>query len=340
MTDKTVLVTGISGFIAKHVAIEFLNAGYAVRGTIREKAREDGLSAMLSEHADTSRLSLVVADLTSDAGWDAAMEGAPTVVHVASPFPLQSPRDEIDVIRPALDGTLRVMNAAAHAGVRRIVQTSSIAAVMYGHDPALKQHFTNKDWTIVGRNGVSAYAKSKTLAERAARDFVLRTAPEIHFSSINPGLVLGPLLDQKVGSSALVIQRLMQGKYPAVPRFQFPVVDVRDVARMHRLAAETDAPGGGRFIAVAGVPRLVEMCRVIHDRLGNDGKRVPLRELPDFVVRLLALFDKTLAQTVDQLGQTISIDTAPSEEVLGIEFTPAKDAVTAMAASLKIHGLI
>ena len=172
MARPTVLITGISGFIARHCAVEMLNAGYAVRGTVRSLQRSAEVAASLSRHADVSQLGFAQADLDSDQGWDAAVAGCAHVLHVASPFPARQPRDEQQLIRPAVDGTLRVLRAAADAGVERLVQTSSMAAVIYGHPRERTNPFTEADWTQVEAPGVTAYTKSKTLAERAARDFV------------------------------------------------------------------------------------------------------------------------------------------------------------------------
>ncbi|MDO9417510.1 SDR family oxidoreductase [Pararhizobium sp.] len=339
MTDKTILVTGISGFIAKHCAIEFLRAGYQVRGTLRSLSKAESLTKVLAGYADVSRLSLVEADLLSDRGWDAAMQGMRFVAHVASPFPLRQPKDENDLIRPAVDGTLRVLKAAVSAGVEHLVQTSSTAAIGYGHGshPA---PFSNQDWTVVDGPGVSAYSKSKTLAERAARDFIASSQTTMRFASVNPGLVAGPLTDPDFGSSAEVIQMMMLGKYPALPRVKMAIVDVRDVAKMHRLALEADAPSGGRYLAVAGTMWFAEIARTLKAGLGKDARKVPQIQLPDFVVRLAALFDRSLADVVPMLGEDATYDTSPSRDVLGMTFVPAGEAIVAMGASLKRMGRV
>ena len=290
MPADRVLVTGISGFIAKHCAVELLNAGHRVRGTVRSPAARDAVGTTLGNHADVSALEFVEADLLVDEHWAGAVAGCSAVLHVASPFPSSQPKDEDVLIRPAVDGTLRVLRAAAAAGVQRFVQTSSTVAIMYGHPRERTAPYTEVDWTAVEAPGVTAYARSKTLAERAARDFMDKDRSGLHYASVNPGFVLGPALDRDVGSSAEIIQMLLRGKYPACPRLSFPCVDVRDVARMHRLVLETDAAPGGRYLAMCwsrsgcsslGAPsRRRGLCAV--------ARKVPARPMPDWVLKMVA----------------------------------------------------
>jgi dihydroflavonol-4-reductase len=334
MTKPTVLITGISGFIAKHCAAEMLQAGYGVRGTVRSLQRADEVKASLARHADVSRLEFAQADLESDAGWDAAVAGCAHVLHVASPFPAREPRDEQDLIRPAMQGTLRVMRAAAAGGARRLVQTSSMVAVMYGHPRGRTAPFTEADWSQVDAPGISAYAKSKTLAERAAREFMDTDRSGMHYSSVNPGLVLGPALDRDIGTSAQIIQMFLKGKYPGAPRMAIPCVDVRDVARMHRLALEVDAPSGGRYLGADECLWLIEIARAIREKLGDAARKVPTRELPDWLVKLVAIFDSAARQTVPELGKTIRVDNSVTRRTLDMEFIPAREAAVAMAKSL------
>jgi dihydroflavonol-4-reductase len=332
--QQLVLVSGISGFIARHCAVDLLNAGYAVRGTVRSLQRAAEVKDSLARHADVARLEFVAADLESDAGWDAAAAGCAHVLHVASPFPARQPRDEQDLIRPAVQGTLRVLRAAIGAGAQRFVQTSSMAAVVYGHPPERTAPFTEADWTRVDQPGVTAYTKSKTLAERAARELVERERPALHYSSVNPGLVLGPALDRDVGTSADLIRMFLNGKYPGAPRMSIPVVDVRDVARMHRLALETAAPSGGRFLGSADCLWLLQIAAAIRDDLGPAARKVPTRELPDWAVRLAGVFDPAARLAVPELGKQVRVDNSATRRTLGIEFIPAPEAAAAMARSL------
>jgi dihydroflavonol-4-reductase len=256
------------------------------------------------------------------------------VLHVASPFPAKQPRDEQQLIRPAVQGTLRVLRAAAGAGVERLVQTSSMVAVMYGHPRERTAPFTEVDWTRIETPGVTAYAKSKTLAERAAREFVAQEGARLHYASVNPGLVLGPALDRDIGTSAEIVQMMLRGKYPGAPRMAIPCIDVRDVARMHRLALEVDAPSGGRYLGSADCLWMIDIARAIRAGLGDAARRVPSRELPDWAVKLAGLFDPAARLAVPELGKQLSVDTSLTRRTLGITFIPAPDAAVAMAKSL------
>lgn len=334
MSKPTVLITGISGFIARHCALEMLKAGYRVRGTIRSSGKAQSVSYSLSRHVDTADLEFVEADLMSDAGWDKAVAGSDFVMHVASPFPAGEPKDEQALIRPAVDGTRRVLEAATDAGVKRFVQTSSMVAVMYGHPHERTAAFTEVDWTCIDAPGVTAYAKSKTLAERAARDFMKANRSGMQYASVNPGFVLGPALDDDVGTSAEVIQLFLRGKYPGAPRISMPCVDVRDIAEMHRRAIEVDAPTGGRYLGVSQSVWMIEIARAIRAGLGEQARKVPSRELPDWLLRIVGIFDPMARQIVPELGREVHVDNSLTRETLRMSFIPAADAAVAMARSL------
>lgn len=334
MSQSTTLITGISGFIARHCALEMLRAGYPVRGTVRSSAKAENVRASLARHADVSALEFAEADLTSDTGWQAAMTGCENVLHVASPFPAGQPKDEQVLIRPAVEGTLRVLRAASAAGVSRFVQTSSMVAVMYGHAPGRIAPFNETDWTDVEAAGVTPYAKSKTLAERAARDFMETDPSGMRFASVNPGFVLGPALDEDIGTSAEVIQMFLRGKYPGAPRISMPIVDVRDIAKMHRLALEVDAPSGGRYLGVSEVLWMLEVAQAIRADLGPQARKVPSRQLPDWMLRIVGIFDPIARQVVPELGRELKVDNTVTRKALGIDFIPAGDAAVAMARSL------
>lgn len=338
MTDRLVLVTGITGFIAKHCALELLRHGYRVRGTVRSLARGDGVRQTLARHVDVTRLEFVEADLTDDRNWDAAVAGVDAVLHLASPFPLGEPKDPQDLIRPAVEGTLRVMRAAAAAGVPRFVQTSSTAAVYGGQDPDRAAPLTEDDWTDVGSPRVDTYSRSKTLAERAARDFAA-TVPQMQFSTVNPGFVLGPVLDRDYGTSAEVIASFLRGKYPGAPRISFPVVDVRDVAKAHRLAFETDLPSGGRYLCVSETAWFIDMMRPIRQRLGARASKVPRFELPSLAVRFIGLFDKGARRVAPELGRYPRFDNQRTRAALGMTFIPVTQSAPDMAESLLAVGI-
>lgn len=340
MSDKLILVTGISGFIAKHCAVELLTHGYRVRGTVRSLAKVDNVRTTLAKHCDVSRLEFVEADLESDKGWDEATKGVYGVLHVASPFPVTQPKDEDELIRPAVDGTMRVLQAAIANKVQRFVQTSSSVAVMYGHAKDRTAPFTEDDWSNIDGVGITAYAKSKTLAERAARDFIAKTNPDLHFSTINPGFVLGPLLDRDMGTSGQVIQMFMKGKYPGCPRLSFAAVDVRDIGKMHRLALETAEPSGGRYIGVSETAWFIDMMRPIKAKLGSAARKVPSRELPNFMIKLIGIFDPAARSVVPELGHFSRVDNSRTRKALGIEFIPVSESAPAMAQSLVANGLV
>ncbi len=276
----------------------------------------------------------------SDAGWDKAVEGLGAVAHLASPFPPSDPKDEDELIRPAVDGTIRVLRAAVKGGVPRFVQTSSIAAIAYGFGPDRTAPFTEDDWTQLDGRDVSAYVKSKTLAERAARDFVAGDGKAIHYASVNPGFVLGPALDHDIGTSAEVIRMMLQGKYPGMARTSFGVVDVRDIASMHVKAVETSQPSGGRYMGASETRWLAEASRLLRARMGAAGRKSPTWQLPDFMVRLVGLFDPQVRGILPVLGRYYRFDNSRTRAELGMDFIGADDAILATATSLVELGLV
>jgi nucleoside-diphosphate-sugar epimerase len=339
--NGTVLVTGISGFIAKHCALELLKQGYRVRGTLRDLKKAGAIKATLARHGgDPERLEFAQADLMDDAGWSAAMQGVSGVQHLASPFPLAQPRDAELLVKPAVDGTLRVMRAAVAAGVPRLVQTSSFAAIGYGL-ARRNRAFTEDDWSDPEGPGITPYAKSKTLAERAARDFAARH-PALHYASVNPGMVLGPLLDAEPCSSAEALAMFLRGKYPACPRLSLPMVDVRDVALMHRLALELpQLPSGGRYIAASSSAWFADMMKPIRAQLGRNARKVPTAQLPNFLVRLIGLVDAEARAIGPDLGVWLAVDNRRTREALGLtHMIPMEEAAPALARSVVEQGLV
>ena len=342
MSPHTILVTGGSGFIAMHCIVRLLADGHGVRASVRAIAREPELRATLKAAGVDAgdRLSFVVADLTADAGWTEAAAGCDFVLHVASPFPLNVPRHEDELIVPARDGALRVLRAARAAGVKRVVQTSSFAAVGYGHPP-LDRPFNEHDWSNLEGEGVTAYAKSKTLAERAAWDFMAREGGDMELAVVNPVGVFGPVLGADFSTSIEIVKRMLDGALPAVPRLVFGVVDVRDVADLHLLAMTHPEAAGERFLAVAGkFVSLRDIGLMLRRRLGDGARRVPTRELPDWLLRVLALFDKSVGQVVPELGKRKDATSDKARRVLGWTPRSAEDAVIATAESLQRLGLL
>ena len=334
-------MTGGSGFIGCHCILKLLAAGYDVRATVRHFDREPDVRAMLraggAEPLD--RLSFAAADLEKDAGWAAAAEGCDYVLHVASPLPAAPPSHEDDLIVPAREGTLRLMRAARRADVRRVVLTSSFAAIGYGHPPRAAP-FDEKDWTPPAA-GVSAYAKSKTLAERAAWDFVAGEGGGLELSVVNPVAVFGPVLGPDYSTSIQLVKRMLEGGMPGNPRLYFGVVDVRDVADLHVLAMTREAAKGQRFLAAAGefMP-LKDIAGVLKDRMGEAGSRVKTRQLPDWLIRVGAWFNPLAREILPELGKRKNGSNAKAKQMLGWQPRSNEEAILATGESLVKLGLL
>jgi dihydroflavonol-4-reductase len=357
MSGELVMVTGGSGFIAAHCILQLLENGYRVRTTLRSLAREGEVRGMLATggasldkltaggpEPDGSRpseaLSFVAADLRSDAGWPEAAAGCDFVLHVASPLPLRPPRHEEDLIAPARLGTLRVLRASREARVKRVVITSSDSAIVPGHD-ATDRPFTEEDWTDLRSRNLSAYVKSKTMAERAAWDFVDRQGGDLELTVVNPVVVLGPVLGPDFSASIQLIKPLLEGGLPGTPRLSFNLVDVRDVADLHLRAMTSPAAKGERFLASAGGPLTIqEIARLLRARLGEAARRVPTRTLPDWTIQLAALFSPTTRQIIPELGQLRRVSSEKARRLLLWEPRPREDAILATADSLIRLGLL
>src|SRR5215468_1571756 len=336
-----VLVTGGSGFIGSHCILQLLAAGYDVRTTVRTLKREGDVRAMLKEGGGEpgDRVSFVAADLENDAGWPAAVAGCEYVLHVASPFPSTLPTHEDELIIPARDGALRVLRAARDAGVRRVVLTSSFAAIGYGHAPRTTP-FDETSWTNPNGGDVRSYVKSKTLAERAAWDFIAKEGGALELSVVNPVGVFGPVLTSDYSTSILIVQRLMDGAMPGCPRLHFGIVDVRDVADLHLRAMTQPAAAGERFLAVAGdFMSMVDIAKTLKRRLGASARRVPTLQLPNWVVRLAAIRDPAVQQILPELGKVKNATNEKAKRVLGWAPRSNEDAVVATAESMLRLGL-
>jgi nucleoside-diphosphate-sugar epimerase len=331
-----VLVTGGSGFIASHTILQLLNAGHSVRTTIRDLKRESEVRAMLKQGGIDAgdRLSFFAAELQSDAGWAAAVDNCDYVLHVASPFPANVPKHEDELIVPAREGALRVLRAARDAGVKRVVLTSSFAAIGYGHPPQ-SAPFDETDWSDTSGSDVTAYVKSKTLAERTAWDFIAREGRALELSVVNPVAVFGPVLGPDYSTSVLLIQRLMSGSVPGSPRLSFGVVDVRDVADLHIRAMTHPAAKGQRFLGVAGDFMLIhDIAKVLRHRMGEAGKKVPTRQLPNWLVRVAALRDPVVKQILPELGKLKNGTNAKAKRMLGWSPRSSEEAIISAAESL------
>jgi nucleoside-diphosphate-sugar epimerase len=338
----TILVTGGTGFIASHAILQLLRANHRVRTTVRSLRREADVRGMLRVGGiePSEQLTFFEADLEHDAGWQAAAAGCDYVLHVASPFPAGVPAHEDDLIVPAREGTLRVMRASRDAGVKRVVLTSSFAAIGYGHKPQTPP-FDETDWTDISANDVSAYVKSKTLAERAAWDFIANEGRAPELAVVNPVAVFGPVLGPDYSTSVLLIQRLLSGTLPGSPRLSFGVVDVRDIADLHIRAMVHPAARGERFLGVAGDFMLIrDIAAVLKSKMGEAGKKVPTRQLPNWLVRLAALRDPAVRQILPELGKLKNGTNEKAKRVLGWEPRSSEDAIVATAESLLRLGLL
>jgi nucleoside-diphosphate-sugar epimerase len=333
VSGESVLVTGGSGFIGSHCILDLLGAGYRVRTTVRSPEREATVRELLgAESAD--QLSFATADLMDDAGWADAVSGCDSVLHVASPFPLGPPKHEDDLIVPAREGALRVLRAARDAQVRRVVMTSSFAAIGYGVAPPGRP-FTEEDWSNPDGEDISAYAKSKTLAERAAWDFVAAEGSGLELSVVNPTGVFGPILGPDFSTSIQLVKRLLEGDMPGLPQVSFGIVDVRDVADLHRRAMAEPAAAGERFLALAGdFMTVAEIAAVLRERMGADASKVPTRVLPNWLVRLVSRFDSSVKQIVPELGKARQASNAKAKSLLGWAPRSNEDAIAATGESL------
>ena len=340
MSDQgTVLVTGGSGYIGGWCVIGLLQQGYAVRATVRDLSREAGVRAALGKVVDPgNRLSFHVANLTSDDGWDAAAEGCEYVLHVASPLGVAEPKDPDELIIPARDGAKRAISAAITAGVKRVVQTSSVAATSKraeGGDTLSDETV----WTDLSAPGVSAYTKSKTIAERAAWDLIAASGGPTTLATVNPALVIGPVLSGDYSDSVQVVERLMNGRVPGLPRLGFNIVDARDVADLHIRAMTAPEAAGQRFIAAANFAWMADLATLLRARLGDEASKVPTRKVPDFVLRIVGLFDKEIGSVAGSLGQKHDFSSAKAQDMLGWRPRALEETIVDCAKSLVANGL-
>ncbi len=342
MADR-VLVTGISGFLGGHVALALLDAGYLVRGSVRDPGRSDKIRAALkaaSAAGATGRLEIVKLDLSADAGWREAMADVRYVQHVASPFVLNMPADKDELVRPAVEGTLRALRAALAAEVERIVLTSSFAAIGYGHPRERTAPFTEADWSATEGQGVTAYTESKTRAELEAWSIMEAAGRRDDLAVINPTAIVGPLLDDDPGTSNQLLVQALSGSVPAVPRASFNFIDVRDVAALLVRAMEDPDAGGKRFLAAAGPLSFKEIADLLRAALPAYADKLPRIELPDWAVRLAAPFVPTARAAANQLGRVRRVDNRAAAALLGRPFIAPGEAVVATGRSLVARKLV
>ena len=336
---KTVLVTGGTGYIGGELIDQLLAGGHTVHTTVRDSARsEPRLRNRWPDAGD--RLYVFQADLENDAGWGHATAGCDAVAHVASPFPVEVPDHEDELIVPARDGALRALRFAHEAGVTTFVLTSSAAAIAYGQKG--QTNFDHTDWTNVNGDNVPPYQKSKTIAELEARDWAEKNAPDMAFCSVNPVAVFGPVENDDLSTSILIIKMMMNGSIPLMPDMGIGVIDVRDVARAHVLAimADPDTIRGGRFPVQDEFLWMREIGDILRERVPDLAGKVAKRRMPNFMVKTLAPVVKEMKQIRGELGRVRDVDSSNTKDVLGMDFIPAAQCLEDTARSLKKHGLI
>lgn len=328
---STVLVSGGSGYIAGFIIKQLLAEGWTVHTTVRSLSREAELRPLLGGTPETLRF--FAADLTADAGWAEAMAGCTHVLHVASPFSSKPPRNPDDLIVPAREGTVRTLRIARDAGVRRFVQTSSVAAIAYGHGKGHHQ-FTEADWTNVHSRDAYAYVKSKTIAERAARDWMAKEGGDMEFLSINPAAVLGPIWSRDFSASIEMVNQLLSGALPGCPDLGFGIVDVRDLADLHVRVLTEPGLDGERFIASGPFLKMIEVAQILRTAMPLEARNVPTRRLPDWIVRFAAKFNPLIRQVVGELGNVRDASAAHALERLGWQTRSAEESIVDCAKSL------
>ena len=339
-SERTVLVTGGSGYLGGWCVVEALRGGYGVRSTVRTPSREEEVRACIATQIDAGdRLEIVTADLTSDDGWAEAVAGCDFVLHVASPFPEAQPKDPDELIRPAREGALRVLDASLDAGAERIVMTSSVAAVRNDRDGALHgaRELTEADWADPADPRLTPYAKSKTLAERAAWELVRERGAEEKLTTIQPGAIVGPVLGADRSYSLQAIERLLEGKMPGLPRLGFSFIDVRDVASLHVAAMTAPEAAAQRLIAAGEFLWFSDVAEILRSDLGADARKVPARRIPNFVVRAMALVDPGVRSVADELGHEARYSVENARRRVGWEPRPVRDTVVECARSLLAH---
>ncbi len=324
---QTVLVTGATGFIAKHIILGLLDRGHTVVGSLRSMARGDEVRDAVRPHLRDpenldARLRFVSLDLESDTGWVPALSGVDVLMHTASPVPIQQPKDPQDIIRPTVSGTKIAMQSAKAAGITRVILTSSLYAVSAGVPPGNGHSYTEADWTDTKAPGNLPYDTAKTLAERAAWDFVATKAPEIALTTLNPGLVMGPPLDAHYGTSLEVIARMLRGNDPMLANLAFNLVDVRDVAEAHIRAMERPETAGERLILAESCLWMAEIAT--HLRKAFPKSRVARFVAPNFAVRIAALFDPVARTALSRLGRNETADGSKARDLLDLTYIDAE----------------
>jgi len=334
---ETVLVTGGTGFIGLHCLQQLLDKGYKVRTTLRSESRkQEVMEAMKKHSSNCENLEFFIADLLNDDGWKEAVEGSKYVLHVASPFFLGEPENEDVFIKPAVEGTLRVLKACADSDVQKVVLTSSFAAVGYGHSRE-KEVYTEEDWSSVDGE-ISPYAKSKTLAEKAAWEFVenLEESKKFELTVINPVAVTGPMLTSDIGSSNDFLLKLISGSMPACPKIHMGYIDVRDVAKAHIFSMTEEKTNGERIIVSENEMFFAEVGKTLNEA---GFKKSPTKEMPNFLVKIMSLFVGELKTLLSALNRKGDIDKTKAKSFFNWDYISTEQSVTETAQQLQDMGL-
>ena len=340
MTDK-VLLTGVSGWIAKHTAIELLNKGYEVLGTVRNNNLIDQTRQTIGKYAPIEKLSFVELDLLKDEGWNEAAKGCKYIFHIASPFPIKVSRNREVLLPVAVDGTIRVLNAGLNAGAEQIIKTSSIVAMFRKPNRTNPYTFGENDWTDENwTEGVNDYFLSKTKAEKAAWELMESKGLKNKLTTICPGGVFGDALDKKGGTSIEYVRQFMAGKFPGAPKFAVLISDVRDIAKAHVACIGNTKVGGRRLIVGKEVKKLVELSQLMAEAMPEYAKKLPKKELPNFMVKLISYIDSSAKTMIPDLGIMMQTDPTYAEKLLGFEFKAAKDCMAENAKSVVRLGLV
>ena len=336
----TVLVTGGTGYIAGELIRQLLAKGWTVHATVRSKAKSEARLRALMGNPGEDRLKIFEAELMSDDGWAEANAGCTHVAHVASPIAAATPKDENEMIVPAREGTLRALRFAKEAGVKRFVQTSSMAAVAYGRSE--KEYTVDEsDWTDVTHPDVYPYVKSKTISERAARDWVAQQGGDMEFVSVNPSMVLGPVDDADFSPSVEAVRQVLAGAMPMAPDLGFAVVDTRDVADLHVRCLEEPGLGGERFLAAGRFLKIIEIADILRERLpAAHTRKVPTKVMPNWMVSVLSLFNPGVKSIKSEVGKSRHVDASHAKNRLGWETRPAEESIVDCAKSLIEHGVV
>jgi dihydroflavonol-4-reductase len=335
MQDKKVLLTGVSGFLGSHTAIQLLNKGYRVTGTLRNMDKAGALKEVIAAHTPhVQNLGFAEADLLDGMVWDKLAKGMDCIMHIASPFPREQPKNEMELIGPAKEGTLNVLNAAQKNGVKRVVLTSSIASIIYGKEKDKRNGtFNENHWTDENNyRDTSPYVRSKTIAEKSAWEFVGKQGNKLELTVVCPGAVLGPVLEKDYGTSAILVVKLLDGSTPALANLGYEIADVRSVAQLHILAMESERAANHRYVATAQYMSMYEIANVLREKYPD--RKIPSLVMPNFLIRFYSIFEKELKPYLFELGTKRVVENSKPLNELGWKPIPAEEAVLSCADSV------